>query len=126
MSVRKENLPRGSREEERRISYLKIKGKKYRMIYAKSYGDTITKDILKIEVSTDFVRIVPYVKDVLDGKMFNRIHLFVKYSEFLRLEVSIEEIDRILMCEGYEVKFVFIPKEYKQDDYILMYDIKKI
>ncbi|KAF9761674.1 hypothetical protein NGRA_2465 [Nosema granulosis] len=126
MLMRKENLPKGSREEEKRVSYIDINGEKYRMIYAKAYGDTVSKDILKIEVSTDFIKIVPYVKDILEEKMYNRIHLFVKYAEFLKLEISIEEIDRILMCTGYDVKFVYIPKEYKRNDYILMYDIKKI
>ncbi|EOB14098.1 hypothetical protein NBO_38g0009 [Nosema bombycis CQ1] len=126
--MKRDHFIEGSREEEKRVSLLNIKGDKYRLIYSKVYGDSIAKDILKIEISTNFKVILPQIKEIIEKKAFTKIHLFIKYEEFLNLESFLDEQEgnSLLIYEGYEVKFVFIPKEYLLEEYVLVYEVNKI
>lgn len=122
-------LPSGYREEHKRVVYISHPTKpgkrtKYRLCYTKSDEyDPGNKDVLKVEISYDLEKLVHYIKKILDFRRFERLKVYVKYSEFLRLHDGLERINNDLFTCNYKFKFSFVPNNYKDDDYVLLYEI---
>lgn len=131
-SQKQSMLPPGFREEYKRVVYIShptIPGceTKYRLCYTKSHDhDPENGDVLKIEISYNLENLVHYIKKVLDSQRFNRLKVYVKYSEFLKLHDGLEKINNDLFTCNYKFKFSFVPSSYQDDDYVLLYEIEGI
>lgn len=125
-------LPSGCREEYKKIVYVchpTIPGRriKYRVCYTRS-GDhpPESSEVLRIEISHDLENLVHYVKKILDFHKFKKLRIYVKYSEFLKLHSEIEKVSNDLFTCNYSFKFGFIPSSYRDDEYVLLYEVEGI
>ena len=117
------NLPPDSREEIKKTAYLDIQNKKYRIVYTMTDCIDATKDILKIDVNSNLNDVVHEVNKILKTKLYQRIHLYLKYKYFAHLNDSVENVYNILKTSEYNINFAFVLRKYKNDDYVLIYDI---
>lgn len=116
-------LPADTRNETKQISYIGINNKKYRLVYTRSTGANLTRDILKIEINYNLEEIIYHIRDILETEKYRRIHLYTKYKYFIQLSDKINEIYRLLNISKYRIKFAYVSKKYKEEDYLLVYDI---
>ncbi|CAD25415.1 hypothetical protein [Encephalitozoon cuniculi GB-M1] len=125
-------LPSGCREEHKRIVYVSHptmpdKKIKYRLCYTKSSSqDLENNEILRIEISHDLENLVHYIRKILDYHKFRKLRIYVRYSEFLKLHEEIEKVSNDLFTCNYNFKFSFIPSSYRDDEYVLLYEIEGI
>ncbi|ADM11655.1 uncharacterized protein Eint_060470 [Encephalitozoon intestinalis ATCC 50506] len=125
-------LPSGSREEYKKIVYMShplIPGEKmkYRLCYTKPGNQCPeNNEILRIEISHDLENLVHYIRKILDYHRFRRLRIYVKYSEFLKLHKEMEKIHNDMFTCNYSFKFSFIPNNYRDDEYVLLYEIEGI
>ncbi|WUR04637.1 uncharacterized protein VNE69_09189 [Vairimorpha necatrix] len=117
------NLPFDSREETKSTAFIKVDDDKFRLVYTKAKGQNIIHDVLKIEINNPLEYVISEIMDLLKLQVYRRIHLFLKYKFFTELADRIEEIYEVLKTSKYNVNFVFVSKKYKEEDYILLYDI---
>lgn len=125
-------LPSGYREEHKRIVYISHPGvperaTRYRLCYTKSDEcDPQNEKVLRIEISYDLENLVHYIRKILDFQKFEKLKIYVKYTEFLRLHDSLEKINDDLFTCNYKFKFSFVPNNYGDDEYVLLYEIEGI
>ncbi|AFN83143.1 hypothetical protein EROM_060490 [Encephalitozoon romaleae SJ-2008] len=125
-------LPSGCREEYKKIVYVSHptipdKKIKYRLCYTKSSGyESESNEVLRIEISHDLENLAHYIRKILDYHRFKRLKIYVKYSEFLKLHKEIEKVNNDLFTCNYTFKFSFIPSSYKEEEYVLLYEIEGI
>ncbi|KAK6089371.1 hypothetical protein P3W45_001617 [Vairimorpha bombi] len=119
----KSGLPADTRSEIKQISYIDVNNKKYRLVYTKSTGANLTRDILKIEINYNLEEIIYNIRDILETKKYKRIHVFTKYKYFVQLSDKINEIYSVLNISKYRTNFAYVSKKYKEEDYLLVYDI---
>lgn len=122
----------GYREEHKKVVYISHptipdRRSKYRLCYTRlNEYDLQNENVLKIEISYDLENLVHYIRRILDLRRFLKLKVYVKYSEFLKLHDGLERINNDLFTCNYKFKFSFVPKNYRNDEYVLLYEIEGI
>jgi hypothetical protein len=123
-------LPSGFKEEQKRIVYIPHPDNPerrigYRVCYTKT-NESRHEDVLKLEISDDLCNLASHIRKILEYRRFTKLRIFVKYREFVRLHDQIEAInDRLFAC-NYKFRFSFVPGEYREDEYVLLFDVEAI
>ncbi|KAH9411276.1 hypothetical protein HK407_06g11060 [Ordospora pajunii] len=124
------SIPTGCREEHKRVvcvPHPTIPGKaiRYRICYTKN-GDVGEADALRIEVSYGLENLASWIRKILEFHKFKRLLVYVKYGDLLKLSDEVERIGKDLFTYNYKFKFSFIPDNYEDSEYVLLYEIEGI
>lgn len=125
-NVLNNDLPTDSREESKKTTYVEINNNMYRLVYTKAYGNNLKKNILRIEINADLEKVIKTIEEILNMAHYEKIHIYIKYKYFLNLTSKIDEIFEKLKNTKYSVVFAYISKNYQEEDYALVYDLKFI
>ena len=120
------DLPTDSIEESKKTSYIEINNNIYRLVYTKAFGNNLKKNILRIEINADLKSVLKTIEEILKKEHYEKIHIYIKYKYFLKLTDNINEIFEKLKSNKYSVIFAYISKNYHDEDYALVYDLKYV